>query len=70
MDLILKYSPFNKHEHFMRTFEYIKGGSGTLVIIYNLKLMDNGQPELDVNTEKEDIILAQPHTADFDMEDG
>ncbi|XP_014675217.1 PREDICTED: MORC family CW-type zinc finger protein 2A-like [Priapulus caudatus] len=70
MDLIYKYSPFHTHESFMRSFDSIRGGSGTLVIIYNLKLMDNGQPELDVMTGSEDILLSQPHTADFDMEDG
>lgn len=31
---------------------------GTLVVIYNLKLMDNGETELDVQTDHQDIIMA------------
>lgn len=31
---------------------------GTLVIIYNLKLMDNGEPELDLETDHQDILMA------------
>lgn len=31
---------------------------GTLVIVYNLKLMDNGEPELDVETDHQDILMA------------
>ena len=33
--------------------------AGTLVIIFNLKLMDNGQPELDVETDHQDILMAE-----------
>ena len=28
------------------------------MIIYNLKLMDNGEPELDVETDHQDIMMA------------
>lgn len=31
---------------------------GTLVIVYNLKLMDNREPELDVQTDHQDILMA------------
>lgn len=31
---------------------------GTLVIIYNLKLMDSREPELDVETDHQDILMA------------
>lgn len=31
---------------------------GTLVIIYNLKLMDNREPELDFETDHQDILMA------------
>lgn len=34
---------------------------GTLVIIYNLKLMDNREPELDVETDHQDILMAGMH---------
>lgn len=33
--------------------------SGTLVIIFNLKLMDNGEPELDVTSDPRDIQMAE-----------
>lgn len=32
---------------------------GTLVIIFNLKLMDNGEPELDVISDPRDIQMAE-----------
>lgn len=31
---------------------------GTLVIVYNLKLMDNREPELDVESDHQDILMA------------
>lgn len=31
---------------------------GTLVIIYNLKLMDSREPELDFETDHQDILMA------------
>ncbi|XP_050836317.1 ATPase MORC2 isoform X5 [Serinus canaria] len=33
--------------------------SSTLVIIFNLKLMDNGEPELDVTSDPQDIQMAE-----------
>lgn len=33
--------------------------SGTLVIVFNLKLMDNGEPELDVTSDPRDIQMAE-----------
>lgn len=32
--------------------------AGTLVVVYNLKLMDNREPELDVETDHQDILMA------------
>ncbi|XP_071945002.1 ATPase MORC2A-like isoform X2 [Antedon mediterranea] len=57
MDLILKYSPFKTEEEVFEQFSKIKGRSGTLVIIYNLKLLDNGDPELDISTDTTDIVM-------------
>ena len=34
-------------------------------MIYNIKLMDNGQPELDVKKDETDIIMADPHSAEI-----
>ena len=33
--------------------------SGTLIVIYNLKLLDSGEPELDVKTDETDIRMAE-----------
>ncbi|XP_038055650.1 ATPase MORC2-like isoform X2 [Patiria miniata] len=58
MDLIYKYSPFKTEEEFFAQFDRIEGDSGTLVIIYHMKLMDNGDSELDISTDASDILLA------------
>ncbi|XP_037337728.2 ATPase MORC2 isoform X1 [Pungitius pungitius] len=57
-ELIFKYSPFKNQEQLMEQFNKIESSSGTLVIIYNLKLMDNREPELDVETDHQDILMA------------
>ncbi|XP_035021898.2 ATPase MORC2 isoform X1 [Hippoglossus stenolepis] len=57
-DLIFKYSPFKNEQQLMEQFNKIESSSGTLVIIYNLKLMDNREPELDVETDHQDILMA------------
>ena len=41
MSLIYKYSPFKNEAQFMREFDRIDK-DGTLVIIYNMKLLDSG----------------------------
>ncbi|XP_006869318.1 PREDICTED: MORC family CW-type zinc finger protein 2 [Chrysochloris asiatica] len=58
-ELIYKYSPFHNEEDVMSQFMKITGDSGTLVIIFNLKLMDNGQPELDIISNPRDIQMAE-----------
>ena len=68
MGLIYKYSPFRTEEEFFEQFEKIEGNSGTLVIVFNLKLLDSGEPELDVKTEPKDILLANPES-DFDSDE-
>ncbi|XP_071093835.1 ATPase MORC2-like [Haliotis cracherodii] len=65
MGLIYKYSPFRSEEEFFAQFDKIEGNSGTLVVVYNLKLLDSGEPELDINSDPEDILLANPES-DFD----
>ncbi|XP_077601031.1 ATPase MORC2-like isoform X1 [Stigmatopora nigra] len=57
-ELIFKYSPFKTEQELMEQFSKIESASGTLVIIYNLKLMDNREPELDVETDHQDILMA------------
>ncbi|KAH0515694.1 MORC family CW-type zinc finger protein 2A [Microtus ochrogaster] len=58
-ELIYKYSPFHTEEQVMAQFMKIPGNSGTLVIIFNLKLMDNGEPELDIISNPKDIQMAE-----------
>ncbi|XP_037672971.1 ATPase MORC2 isoform X1 [Choloepus didactylus] len=58
-ELIYKYSPFRNEEEVMTQFRRISGDSGTLVIIFNLKLMDNGEPELDIISNPRDIQMAE-----------
>ncbi|XP_061906773.1 ATPase MORC2 isoform X1 [Entelurus aequoreus] len=57
-ELIFKYSPFKSQQELMEQFSKIESSSGTLVIIYNLKLMDNREPELDVEMDHQDILMA------------
>ncbi|CAH6779420.1 ATPase MORC2B [Phodopus roborovskii] len=58
-ELIFKYSPFHTEGEVMAQFMKITGNSGTLVIIFNLKLMDNGEPELDIASNPKDIRMAE-----------
>lgn len=69
MDVILRYSPFKTDDDFFAQFDRIEGDSGTLVIVYNMKLLDNGDPELDILTDPQDIRLTNPES-DFDSDDG
>lgn len=70
MQLILKYSPFKTEAQFMKEFDNIEGDSGTLVVIYNVKLLDSGEPELDIKSDRHDIILSNPEGSDFDTDEG
>uniref|UniRef100_A0A3B5MGK4 CW-type domain-containing protein n=1 Tax=Xiphophorus couchianus TaxID=32473 RepID=A0A3B5MGK4_9TELE len=56
-ELIFKYSPFKNEHQLMEQFNKIESSS-TLVVVYNLKLMDNGEPELDVESDHQDILMA------------
>ncbi|XP_014812109.1 PREDICTED: MORC family CW-type zinc finger protein 2 isoform X2 [Calidris pugnax] len=58
-ELIYKYSPFKSEQEVTEQFNKIRGEKGTLVIIFNLKLMDNGEPELDVTSDPRDIQMAE-----------
>ncbi|GAB1300314.1 MORC family CW-type zinc finger protein 1 [Apodemus speciosus] len=59
LSIIYKYSPFKTEAELMQQFDMIYGRCGTLLIIYNLKLLLSGEPELDVRTNKEDILMAE-----------
>nr|XP_019598477.1 PREDICTED: MORC family CW-type zinc finger protein 1 [Rhinolophus sinicus] len=58
LSIIYKYSPFKTEAELMQQFDVIYGKCGTLLVIYNLKLLLNGEPELDIKTDKEDILIA------------
>ena len=49
----------------MDQLDKINGESGTLVIIYNLRLLDDGQTELDIETDPQDIQMTKFHV-DYD----
>ncbi|XP_037381490.1 MORC family CW-type zinc finger protein 1 isoform X2 [Talpa occidentalis] len=57
LSIIYQYSPFKTNAELMKQFDVIYGKCGTLLIIYNLKLLLTGEPELDVKTDKEDILM-------------
>ncbi|KAM8961701.1 ATPase MORC2 [Pelodytes ibericus] len=57
-ELIYKYSPFHSQKDIMEQFRKITGSTGTLVVVFNLKLMDSGEPELDVVSDPKDIQMA------------
>lgn len=57
LSIIYQYSPFKTKAELMKQFDVIYGKCGTLLVIYNLKLLLNGEPELDVKTDKEDILM-------------
>ena len=54
----------------MREFDKIEGSGGTLVIVYNMKLLDSGEPELDIKTDPFDVLLSNPDTGEFDSDQG
>lgn len=57
LSIIYKYSPFKTEAELMQQFNVIYGKCGTLLVIYNLKLLLSGEPELDVKTDREDILV-------------
>lgn len=69
MNLIYKYSPFRSEEEFFAQFDKIEGNSGTLVIVFNMKLLDSGETELDIHADPNDILLTNPES-DFDSDEG
>lgn len=64
MEIILKYSPYHTKEELLLQFDMIKESHGTLVMIYNLKLLENGEPELDFVSDASDIRLSDPEGSD------
>lgn len=57
LDIILKHSPYKTIDALFAQFDKIDTTSGTLVTIYNLKLIDNAT-ELDFVTDEHDIQMS------------
>ena len=57
MHLIMKYSPFKTMDDLFKQFSLITTASGTLIVLYNMKLSDTGEPELDIKTDPNDILI-------------
>ncbi|CAF2898980.1 unnamed protein product [Rotaria sp. Silwood2] len=57
MRLINKYSPFKTIDDLFKQFNLITSSSGTLIVLYNVKLSDTGEPELDIKTDPYDILI-------------
>ncbi len=64
IDLICNYSPYTSKEELFKQFSRIPGDSGTLVVVYNLRLLDNGEPELDFKADSSDIRVSDPDGRD------
>ncbi|KAI7754059.1 hypothetical protein M8C21_009574 [Ambrosia artemisiifolia] len=56
LSVILKWSPYSTEEELLKQFEDV-GSHGTKVIIYNLWLDDDGNLELDFESDPEDICI-------------
>ncbi|GLU11308.1 hypothetical protein SLE2022_280630 [Rubroshorea leprosula] len=56
LSLLLKWSPYRTEEELLKQFDDI-GYHGTKVIIYNLWLTDDGDLELDFNSDPEDVRI-------------
>ncbi|XP_021891957.1 protein MICRORCHIDIA 6 isoform X1 [Carica papaya] len=54
--MLLKWSPFATEEQMLKQFDDI-GPHGTKIIIYNLWMNDNGEMELDFDSDPEDIHI-------------
>ncbi|XP_063715297.1 ATPase MORC2A-like isoform X2 [Symsagittifera roscoffensis] len=57
LEIIFKHSPFKTEADIFAQFDKIESDSGTLVILIHMKLLDNGEPELDIDSDPTDIIM-------------
>ncbi|KAI6078157.1 MORC family CW-type zinc finger protein 4 [Aix galericulata] len=58
LKVILEHTLFNTHEELLAQFDDIPGKKGTRVLIWNIHRNKDGKPELDFDTDKHDIRLA------------
>ncbi|PIA61815.1 hypothetical protein AQUCO_00200068v1 [Aquilegia coerulea] len=57
LSMILQWSPYGTEEELLKQFDNM-GHHGTKVIIYNLWFNDDGELELDFESDTEDILIA------------
>lgn len=69
MEIILKYFFFKTEDEFFVQFDKIEGNIGIVVIVYNMKLLDSGDLELDVLLDLIDIFFVNLEL-DFDFDEG
>ncbi|KAL6728709.1 hypothetical protein Aduo_010452 [Ancylostoma duodenale] len=50
MDVIYSHTPFNSQDALFEQFERIKGASGTLIVLFNLRRIETGDFELNFDT--------------------
>jgi len=60
MEILLKYSPYHTRDELFKQFKKI-GSHGTLLILYNMLLMSNGEPEIDVTSDPRDIRIGDQY---------
>ncbi|KAL6597872.1 hypothetical protein ACP70R_046677 [Stipagrostis hirtigluma subsp. patula] len=58
--ILLKWSPFASEAELLKQFDDI-GEHGTKIIVYNLWFNDDGDMELDFNSDKKDILITGAH---------
>lgn len=61
LNLIFKYSPFKTIDDLFEQFDLIESQTGTLIVLYNMKLSENGQTEIDIQTDPYDLLIDSKH---------
>ena len=57
LEIIYRHSPFKTETDIFSQFDKIESDTGTLVILMHMKLLDNGEAELDIASDPTDIIM-------------
>ncbi|KAK0415662.1 hypothetical protein QR680_012048 [Steinernema hermaphroditum] len=59
MKIIFEYSPFKDFSSFFQQFSYIMKDNGTVIVCFNLRRIENGALEMDLNANLEDIRVSE-----------
>ncbi|GMI99719.1 hypothetical protein like AT5G50780 [Hibiscus trionum] len=57
LEIIIRWSPYTSETDLLEQFNFLKDNHGTRIVIYNLWEDDEGQPELDFETDEHDIQI-------------